>query len=177
MPTINIRIIFAYLMPILEYCAIVWYPTKTTHITKLEKPLRFATRAYLRTPYRTDHAGYLKYQQRLHEMKLTTIEERRTIAVLAITSKIITQQTHSKLLQSLTGFRNHNTRFRNPIIFKYTPSAVHGPLKTMMETSNRFSNVINFDANTTNAIKTIARNLFHTSTGKFLKSMIQKFKN
>merc|ERR1712035_247280 len=56
--------------PKLEYAAVVWSPYKKKHIRKLERIQRIATKMVA-------ELKELTYEERLKEMKLPTLEERR----------------------------------------------------------------------------------------------------
>lgn len=64
------KLLVAFIRPILEYAAVVWSPHLKKHINKLEKVQRAATRW-------VPELRNLTYQERLEQMNLTTLEERR----------------------------------------------------------------------------------------------------
>lgn len=139
MPTLNMRLIKTYLLPILEYCSVIWYPTRNKHIKELEISIRYATRTHLKSPYRNDHQDYLSYDERLDELQILNLEERRNIALLTTACKLIRNEILSTLSQTLHGHINQNTRNRNPNIFQYSNSMTSSPLKLMMACANKFS--------------------------------------
>lgn len=147
------------------YCSIIWYPTKKTHINQLERPIRFATRTHLRTPYRSDHVQYLTYDQRLIVMELLTLEERRNLHLLTTACKILNNISITSIAPVLQGYINHSARNRNPNIFLYPNSMSNSTLKLMMACANKFSNSIKIIENSPNEIKTIVTN-FHLQQRK-----------
>lgn len=156
------KIINTYLLPILEYCSIVWYPKRIRLIKKLERPIWFATRTPLHSPYRSDDPLYLTYSQRLDldELKLLTMEERRTINVLTTTCKILNDLLHTDLSHTLQRHVNQSVRSQHPNIFQYPTTLCSGPLKLMMATSNKFFHYGQSYQEFTEWNQTIARNFY-----------------
>lgn len=160
-PQLNIKIIQTYLLQIIEYLPILWYPTKRNKIYILEKCLRFATRTALRAPYRNDHANYLTYDQRLLALDLISIEDRFRSSIIILIKKILDDETKStfgpilalNLIQRATN-RNSNTfiidRRRIP------PSLV---LK-MMQITNQYVGVTNIINDSKETIKTKLKTAF-----------------
>ena len=64
------KIFTTMIRPKLEYAAVVWSPSKKKHIRKLERIQRIATKM-------VPELKELTYEERLKEMKLPTLEERR----------------------------------------------------------------------------------------------------
>lgn len=145
MPSINMKIIQTYLVPILEYASVVWYPTKTRNIKALEKSLQYATRAQLKSPYRNDHPEYKSYPDRLAELNLLSMEERRNVQLIKFTSKLCRNEIKSTIGRTLSTYINVNARNRNPNIFKYSSSLPSSPLKMMMSCTNKFSHLIHLN--------------------------------
>ena len=65
------KIITSFIRPTLEYAAVVWSPHLKKHITKLEKVQRAVTRW-------VPELRNLSYEERLAQLNLTKLEERRT---------------------------------------------------------------------------------------------------
>ncbi len=68
----------------LEYAEVVWSPCKKKHINKLERIQRIATKM---VPELRD----LSYKDRLKEMQLTTLQERRERGDLITVYKLINE--------------------------------------------------------------------------------------
>nr|XP_053632169.1 uncharacterized protein LOC128688366 [Cherax quadricarinatus] len=71
-----------YIRPILEYAVPVWNPHLAKHIRKLEKVQRFATRL-------VPELRGMSYEERLREIDLTTLEDRRVRGDMITTYKIL----------------------------------------------------------------------------------------
>ncbi|KAK8748335.1 hypothetical protein OTU49_016085 [Cherax quadricarinatus] len=71
-----------YVRPILEYAAPVWNPHLIKHVKKLEKVQRFATRL-------VPELRGMSYEERLREIGLTTLEDRRVRGDMITTYKIL----------------------------------------------------------------------------------------
>ena len=75
----------AYVIPVLEYCSLVWTPHLLGDIDRLEAVQRYFTRRlFLRCDY-----GYKTYSERLRELQLQPLELRRLIHDLVMCYKII----------------------------------------------------------------------------------------
>lgn len=159
-PSLNIKLIRIYLMPILEYCSILWQPISKTMDSKLERSQRFATRIALHSPYRTDHPMYLSYDQRLCTLDMLTFAERRSIAIVILTKKITYDYLECTLQTQLRNCLNLRTITRSPQRF-IVPGRLHdGPLKTMMTTTNYFSKITNIETDSFAQIKAKLRKEF-----------------
>lgn len=86
-PQLNLEIIQTYLMPIIEYLSILWYPIKKNKIYQLEKCSRFATRTALGAPYRNDDVKYLSYDQRLLALEMIFVEETFITSTVILTNR------------------------------------------------------------------------------------------
>lgn len=154
-PQLNIKIIQTYLMPILEYLPILWYPSQRNEIYILEKCLRFATRTALGVPHRNDHANYLTYDQRLLTLDLISIEDRFNMSIIILTKKILDEETKSTFGPILALNLNQRARNRNSNTFiidrqRIPPSLV---LK-MMQITNQYVCVTNIINDSKQTIKT-----------------------
>lgn len=88
----NLRIVLRYLSkesfntvyvkPILDYAAPVWIPHLVKHVKKLEKVRRFSTRL-------VPELRAMSYEERLRELNLTTLEDRRERGDMPATYKIL----------------------------------------------------------------------------------------
>ena len=64
------KIITTMIRPKLEYAEVIWFPHKKKHVLQLEIIQRIATKM-------VPELEELTYEERLKEMHLTTLEERR----------------------------------------------------------------------------------------------------
>ncbi len=69
------KILTTMIRPKLEYTMVVWSPHKKKHIRKFERIQRIAMKLLLKLKG-------LQYEERLREMKLMTLEERREVTSL-----------------------------------------------------------------------------------------------
>lgn len=100
-PQLNLKIICTYLLPIIEYAPLIWFPQLKNVITQLEKSLRFATRTALGSPYRNDHPNYLSYDQRWLGPELISIEETYPTSVVILAHKMTNDHLKTSLNPSL----------------------------------------------------------------------------
>ena len=78
------KIITTMIRPKMEYAAIVWSPYKKKHVKKLERIQRMATKM-------VPELEELSYEERLKEIKLPTLEQRRERGDLMTIFKLITK--------------------------------------------------------------------------------------
>lgn len=88
-PRTILKLLHVYVVPLIEYCPIVWHQEKTTHITKLEAYLHKATRIALGSAYRPNQPGYLYYEQRIRSLQILTLQQRRVFAIIIAVIKIL----------------------------------------------------------------------------------------
>lgn len=111
-PKTILALFFTYIVPILEYCAIVWSKIKVKDEKTIEAYLHQATRIALGSAYRPHQPGYLYYGQRLAALKMISMKQRREIAIIMTAINIMKSTEESSLKeflqQHLRG--NHSTR-------------------------------------------------------------------
>lgn len=54
-----LKILKIYILPMIEYCAIIWSPAVRSTDRRLDKVIHLATRLAIGSPYRNDQEGYL----------------------------------------------------------------------------------------------------------------------
>lgn len=63
-PQVNLKIVCTYLLPIIEYVPLIWFPQRKKVIKSLEKSLRFASRtphcAWFTVPQRPSELSFLR---------------------------------------------------------------------------------------------------------------------
>ena len=114
------KIIMTMIRPKLEYAAIVWSPYKKKHVRKLERIQRIATKM-------VPELEELTYEERLKEMNLPTLKERRErgdlITIYKLVNDIEKIDREDLLLkgQRETGnLRGHGSKLRKGICLKNT---------------------------------------------------------
>ena len=114
------KIIMTMIRPKLEYAAIVWSPYKKKHVRKLERIQRIATKM-------VPELEELTYEERLKEMNLPTLKERRErgdlITIYKLVNDIEKIDREDLLLkgQRETGYlRGHGSKLRKGICLKNT---------------------------------------------------------
>lgn len=137
----------AYVRSILEYCSVVWSPHIKTHETRIESVqkqfLLFALRKLGWTVFPLP-----SYIARCMLISLETLVKRREFASLSFVNDLIANRINSpELLQTLNFYEPTRVlRAREPFAlhFHRTDYAKHGPMNRMMETYNKYNNIIDF---------------------------------
>lgn len=74
-PKTILVLFFTYIVPILDYCAMVWSKLKMRDEKAIEAYLHQTTRIALATAYRPHQPGYLYYGQRLAALKMISMKQ------------------------------------------------------------------------------------------------------
>ena len=126
-----LNLYMALVRPLLEYCVQVWSPHLRKHINLIEGVQRRATRM-------VPELRELTYEERLKQLKLTTLEQRRVRGDMIETYKIITRkekvnpEKNFKMVSDKEGPRARmNTIFKKRIIkdvrkFSFTQRVTNG---------------------------------------------------
>lgn len=81
-----------YILPIIEQNSTVWGWENAVLSSKLEKLQRDCTRAVLRSPFRPNCIGYLTYHERLRQLSMIRLDDRRRINALLNMSRFFVDE-------------------------------------------------------------------------------------
>lgn len=138
-PAITEKIIRAYVLPLYEYGSVIWHNNSITISKDLESTIRKATRYSLQIPFNREHPRYRNYSQRLRELDLNTLENRRIIACIVFIFKSINDTVEHQYNEFIRSCRNVNIRnTRNPRFFSITNEIARlgGPVINAMRLFN-----------------------------------------
>ena len=97
-----LRLLKSLVIPLLEYCFQFWNPWKAKDIQAIEAFLRTLT-------YKVTEVQHLNYWERLHELKLYSLQRRRKRYIIIYIWKI-TQH----MVPNIDGTMGHTIKTRKP---------------------------------------------------------------
>lgn len=139
-PPLMDKIAKTYILPILEYNAIVWDQRAVGILQPLEKILHKVSRVTLSTPFRYDHPRYINHNQRAERMRMFTLAQRRTIQRIITVKRILSGDIRTSLATKLQQLRYQSqANMRCPPIFnlpRLNPLPRKSPISIMIEETN-----------------------------------------
>lgn len=153
-----------YLLPIAEYCSVIWSQNRVGVETLLEKPLHNISRYVLGAPYHTFHPQYVSFSTRMRRLQLLNFGQRRTIARITVAHKLFHLEIDTPCGEWLRNRRNPTTITRNPPIFTLKRNDINNksPLQMMANEVNKFRHIFSF---------------FEDSSATIKKKLVIKFMN
>lgn len=132
-----LSIIQTYVIPIIEYAAIVWRRNTKIQSLALEKSLRFASRCALRAPYSNQDPAYINFNDRLRILEILSMEERFRIACITFVLKCLKGEVHAEIATRIIGLHRIPTRVtRNPNLFNLINLPIGSPLRGILLYAN-----------------------------------------
>lgn len=141
------KIMFStYILPVLEYCSQVWDQSFVLDSERIENILRRASRMALASSKLPHQPGYLRYEERLKILGLTTLNQRRCISRCLHAVGVLNGRTYSPsisyLIQNCSRVNAPRTRrpnlFHNIANFAPRDSIAARALVSMNWASERF---------------------------------------
>ena len=146
-PMAVIRLYYALVRPILEYCCIVWCPIYGIHVHRLEAVQRKFVN-YVLFRLNIDRRGY-SYEERLSMVGLQSLETRRKISLTRYGYKILRGVVNCSELFALINRRipAYVTRLVQPYLlpFHRTNYGLHSPVSLILRLLNEVSSECDVD--------------------------------
>lgn len=152
-----LRVINTYIHPIITYASPIWLSDNDTVFHTTEEFLRKATRTILNLPFSNLHPNYHSYSARLNMLGIASMKERIIANWIIFTLRVVKGDTNFQLGENIIMRRRQNQRTRNPHIFTTYDLPIGDALKKMMDWTNTYRHLINFDE----TITTNRRRIIH----------------
>lgn len=140
-PYLAKRLYYKYILPVVEYCSVIWNLNFVTFNAKNDKTHRHMTRIALRSPYSPLHPRYIAYESRLQSLGIDPLEWRRRQSSVICLLKILRGELFApSCLDRITSClaSSSSQRTRDPNIFHNIRSkcVAKSPLCLSMNNAN-----------------------------------------